>query len=114
VVVLWWVSGHDTPEQREVTTTRLPYAPGIEAGVFACRSEYRPNPIGITVCPIEQVDPDAGIVDVAAIDAYDGTPILDLKPYIGVTDRVREVTVPDWFEGWPEWLPDGGLGLYED
>jgi len=110
VIVLWWVTGHDTPESREITRCELPYAPGVEAGVFACRSEYRPNPIGVTVCPIVDVDETFGRVTVADIDAFDGTPILDLKPYIGVTDRVREITVPAWFDGWPEWLPDEGLG----
>jgi tRNA-Thr(GGU) m(6)t(6)A37 methyltransferase TsaA len=111
VIVLWWASGHDDPESREVTRCELPYAPGVEAGVFACRSEYRPNPIAVTVCPIVDVDEASGRVTVADIDAFDGTPILDLKPYIGVTDRVREVAVPEWFYGWPEWLPEEGLGL---
>ena len=111
VIVLWWVTGHDNEQSREITRCELPYAPGVEAGVFACRAEYRPNPIGLTVCPIVHVDHGAGRVTVADIDAFDGTPILDLKPYIGVTDRVREVDVPDWFEGWPEWLPEEGLGL---
>ena len=111
VIVLWWVTGHDNPESREITRCELPYAPGVEAGVFACRAEYRPNPIGVTVCPIVDVDETFGRVTVADIDAFDGTPVLDLKPYIGVTDRVREVEAPAWFDGWPEWLPDEGLGL---
>ena len=103
--------GHDNDQSREITRCELPYAPGVEAGVFACRSEYRPNPIGLTVCPIVDVDETFGRVVVADIDAFDGTPILDLKPYIGVTDRVREIEVPAWFDGWPEWLPDEGLGV---
>ncbi|MCB2224901.1 MAG: SAM-dependent methyltransferase [Actinobacteria bacterium] len=111
VVVLWWVSGHDDPQSREIMQCELPYAPGFEAGVFACRSEYRPNPIGVTVCPILDVDEAEGRVTVADIDAFDGTPLLDLKPYIGVTDRVREIIQPPWFDDWPQWLPDEGLGL---
>lgn len=111
VVALWWVTGHDNPQSREITRCELPYAPGVEAGVFACRSEYRPNPIGVTVCPIVDVDEAAGRVTVADIDAFDGTPLLDLKPYIGVTDRVQEIRQPPWFAEWPEWLPDEGIGL---
>ena len=111
VIVLWWASGHDAPQSRSIVTTQLPYAPGVEAGVFACRSEYRPNPIGITVCPIRHIDEESGVVEVADIDAFDGTPVLDLKPYIGVTDRVEAPRVPAWFDGWPEWLPEEGLGL---
>ena len=90
--------------------TRPPYAEDKLTGVFACRSEYRPNPIAVTVCPLVAVDEEAGRVEVADIDAVDGTPLLDLKPYIGVTDRVRDVGVPDWFAGWPEWVPEEGLG----
>ena len=78
VIVLWWVTGHDNPESREITRCELPYAPGVEAGVFACRSEYRPNPIGVTVCPIVDVEEATGRVTVADIDAFVGTPILDL------------------------------------
>lgn len=109
VLVLWWADRHDNPRSRQALRCELPYAPGVEAGVFACRAEYRPNPIGVTVCPILGVDEEAGRVTVADIDAFAGTPILDLKPYIGVTDRVEHVTTPPWFAGWPEWLPEEGL-----
>lgn len=110
-LVLWWAHEEDAPERRSIMRTELPYAPGVEAGVFACRSEYRPNPIGCTVCRVDEVDEDLGIVVLRDIDAYDGTPLLDIKPYIGVVDRVADIEVPDWFEGWPEWLPDDGIGL---
>jgi tRNA-Thr(GGU) m(6)t(6)A37 methyltransferase TsaA len=110
VIVLWWADRHDNPESRAILRCELPYAPGVEAGVFACRAEYRPNPIAVTVCPLLTVDEQGGRVQVADIDAYDGTPLLDLKPYIGVTDRVRAVATPGWFDGWPEWVPEEGLG----
>jgi len=113
-IVAWWVDRHDKPESRAILQTELPYAPGVSAGVFACRSEYRPNPIGLTVCAITGVDEAAGVVELGDIDAYDGSPLLDIKPYIGVVDRVADIRVPDWYDGWPEWLPDGGIGLYED
>lgn len=112
--VLWWASGHDNEDSRSIMQTELPYAPGVTAGVFACRAEYRPNPIATTACKVLDVDPDTGRVDIAAIDAYDGSPLLDIKPYIGVVDRVHDIQVPDWFEGWPEWMPDEGIGLDED
>jgi tRNA-Thr(GGU) m(6)t(6)A37 methyltransferase TsaA len=112
-IVLWWADKEDSPDRRSIMRTELPYAPGVEAGVFACRAEYRPNPIATTVCKLEEVDEERGVVRLTEIDAYDGTPLLDIKPYIGVVDRVAEVVVPDWFEGWPEWLPDEGIGLYE-
>ena len=114
IIAIWWVSGHDNPDSRSIDLTELPYAPGVKAGVFACRAEYRPNPIAITTCQLLSLDEDSGRVDIAAIDAYDNTPLLDIKPYIGVVDRVKDITVPDWYAGWPEWMPQEGIGLYED
>jgi tRNA (Thr-GGU) A37 N-methylase len=91
--------------------TELPYAPGTTAGVFACRPEYRPNPIAMTVCKVLAVDEGQGMVTLAKIDAFDGSPVLDLKGYIPVCDRVQKVCVPHWYDGWPEWMPNEGLGL---
>ena len=113
IIVLWWANGHDTDESRSILTTELPYAPGVTAGVFSCRSEYRPNPIATTTCKLTGLEKESGRVEIAAIDAYEGSPVLDIKPYIGVVDRVAEITVPGWYDGWPEWMPDEGIGLYE-
>lgn len=106
VIVLWWADRHDNPTSRSRLQTDLPYAHGEVAGVFACRAEYRPNPIGVTVCELLSIDESTGIIDVGYIDAYPGTPILDLKPYIPVSERVRQVRVPDWFGDWPHWFED--------
>ena len=57
------------------------------------------------------MDRERGVVEVDNIDAFDGTPILDLKAYCPVLDRVKEFKTPPWMEGWPEWLPDEGIGL---
>jgi tRNA (Thr-GGU) A37 N-methylase len=61
----------------------------------------------VTTCFLLDVDEGSGIVHLAWIDAFDGTPILDLKPYIPVSDRIRDVGVPEWFTDWPEWMEDG-------
>ena len=61
-------------------------------GVFATRSPFRPNLIGLSVCRIKSVD-DAGIT-VDDIDAFDGSPIIDLKPYIPTIDSVPEASGP--------------------
>lgn len=111
VIVFWWASEHDTEASRSILQTDPPYAEDKRTGVFACRSEYRPNPIAMTVCPILDVDEVNGIVHVSNIDAYDGTPILDLKAYFPVCDRVKNATIPTWLRGWPEWMPQNGVGL---
>jgi tRNA (Thr-GGU) A37 N-methylase len=65
----------------------------------------------MTVCKISKLEEDKGIIDVPNIDAFDGTPILDLKGYFPVCDRVQDARIPEWTEGWGEWMPDEGQGL---
>jgi tRNA-Thr(GGU) m(6)t(6)A37 methyltransferase TsaA len=110
VQVLWWFSEFDQMHYRQTTQCQPPYdAP--RSGVFACRSPVRPNPIGLTTAMILSVDQDQGRVEIARIDAHDGTPVIDLKPYIPVCDRLRDVRVPDWMSDWPEWMPQEGLEI---
>ena len=113
VTVVWWATGCDTEGARTTLTTELPYAPGVEVGVFACRSEYRPNPIELTTMPVLDVDVDAGFVTLAWIDAFDGSPVLDLKPYMPVSDRIRDVRMPTWLEDWPLWMEEAGAYFAE-
>ena len=113
ILIFWWADQMDTQEYRGMMTTELPYAPGVEAGVFACRSEYRPNPIAVTTMMVLDVDEENGIVVLPWIDAFDGTPILDLKPYIPISDRIRDFKVADWLADWPEWMEDAGAYFAE-
>jgi tRNA-Thr(GGU) m(6)t(6)A37 methyltransferase TsaA len=63
-------------------------------GVFACRSPARPNPIGVTrVKLLERRD---NVVEVSGLDAANGSPVIDIKPYIPRTDLTGEVVLPDW------------------
>jgi len=63
-------------------------------GIFAQRSKDRPNHIGVTVCRLESVD---GLrVRVRELDAVDGTPVLDLKPYLQGFGPRGEVREPSW------------------
>ena len=111
---IWWADENDDPEARNLLQADLPYAPGQRAGVFACRAEYRPNPIGITTCFLVDVDEDAGIISIPWIDAYDGTPVLDIKPYMPVSDRIRDVHVASWLEDWPMWMEDAAAFFAEE
>lgn len=111
VMAFWWADRFDNEEGRSLLQTEPPYAPEHVSGVFATRSPYRPNPIAMTTCKLLAVDEERGRVQVADIDAVDGTPIVDLKAYFPVCDRVSEAHIPDWLADWPEWMPEEGVGL---
>lgn len=61
---------------------------GLRRGVFATRSPYRPNPIGLSV--VELLKVDGLTLSVQSLDILDGTPVLDLKPYIPYVDSLPE------------------------
>jgi tRNA-Thr(GGU) m(6)t(6)A37 methyltransferase TsaA len=65
-------------------------------GIFAQRGKDRPNAIGVTAVRILSVDSDS--VTVRGLDAVDGTPVLDLKPYYPQYDRIDDAVVPEWVE----------------
>jgi tRNA (adenine37-N6)-methyltransferase len=106
-IIFWWADRMDNPGGRlGDLVVDLPYAPGIRSGVFANRSEARPNPIGVTTCYLLNVNQESGKVDLAWIDALDQTPLLDIKPYLPMSDRVMSAEYPDWLEGYPESMED--------
>lgn len=101
LIVLWWIDGHDNPESRRTLVVTPRPARGHSAarsGVFACRSPVRPNPIGHSVVALKGVQPEERRIMIDRIDARDGTPVLDLKPYMPTSDRVDDSRVPPWFE----------------
>ena len=57
-------------------------------GVFSLRAPLRPNPIAVDVVRIVGIDATAGRIDVDAIDLVDGTPLIDIKPYLASIDAV--------------------------
>jgi tRNA-Thr(GGU) m(6)t(6)A37 methyltransferase TsaA len=95
VNVLWWLDKSDTPEKRKIL--RVHPRGNREnplTGVFACRAPFRPNPVALTVCKILSVENN--VIRIDTIDAFDGTPVVDLKPHIP-PDATRDgLRVPDW------------------
>jgi tRNA-Thr(GGU) m(6)t(6)A37 methyltransferase TsaA len=84
--LIWQV--HDRPHQ-PVSSVRPPRLGGnVKLGVFATRAPARPNPIGLSLVRLLQVEHQGGHVriHVRGLDLLDGTPILDIKPHIGFTD----------------------------
>ncbi len=65
-----------------------------KVGIFAQRAKGRPNRLGVTTCEIVGVD--ARVVTVCGLDAIDGTPVVDLKPYMVEFAPRTEVRQPDW------------------
>jgi tRNA (Thr-GGU) A37 N-methylase len=63
-----------------------------EVGIFAQRAKARPNRIGVTTCELVAVD--GRTVRVRGLDAIDGTPVLDIKPYLPEYDAVPNATIP--------------------
>lgn len=63
-------------------------------GVFATRTQHRPNPVGISVVPL--VKRRRNVLRVKGLDAINGTPVLDIKPYIPRYDAPSDVRLPEW------------------
>lgn len=107
--VLWWFSDYDNEECRRALQTDKPYKGAPETmGIFATRSPVRPNPIALTASEVIRIDFQKGIVYLAFIDANDGTPVLDIKPYTPSFDRVEAPDVPTWCRNWPKSTEESG------
>jgi len=65
-----------------------------EIGIFAQRARHRPNPIGTSAVRIEAVQ--SNVITVRGLDAIDGTPLLDIKPYFPNYDAVPDAGMPEW------------------
>ncbi len=100
LITIWWIEGRDTKEDR----ARLQVHPCVDGkrekspltGVFACRAPLRPNPIGLTIVKIIKVVDNKIYIDRS--DAFNDTPIIDLKPYIPKSDCILNATLPDFMD----------------
>lgn len=93
---IWLLWRFDVPDRDGfVATVRPPRLGGKDrVGVFATRSPYRPNPIGLSsvrLCGIEQTDDKGVILRVEGVDLRDRTAIYDIKPYISFSDSHSDV-----------------------
>lgn len=84
LLVLYWQDRGD----RTVLQTRTPWGPEIR-GVFSTRSPNRPNPIGL--CLVELLERRGRFLDVKGMDALDGSPLIDIKPYSSNIDSLQDV-----------------------
>ncbi len=92
---LWLVFGfHETLEQGWKPTVRPPRLGGNQrVGVFASRSTFRPNGLGLSLVKLEGVDmsaPDSPLLLLGGLDLLDGTPIYDVKPYLPYAESLPD------------------------
>lgn len=76
VLVLYWLGSR----RRDLIRQSPRHDPGTR-GVFALRSPVRPNPVGVATAVIRALDPVTGSVELDAIDCFDDTPLIDIKPW---------------------------------
>lgn len=107
--VLWWFDQSDNSDSRSKLVEESPYKGSPEMlGTFATRSPERPNPIALTCASVTYIDCENGIIGLDFIDAADGTPVLDIKPYTPSLDRVEHPIVPKWCSSWPKNVETSG------
>jgi tRNA-Thr(GGU) m(6)t(6)A37 methyltransferase TsaA len=93
--VIYWFHKNDTPEKRRILKLHPRGNPDNPlTGVFATRSPVRPNLLGLSVCQIVSVKENR--IEVEGLDAWEDTPILDIKPYLPELDSVSGLRTPPW------------------
>ena len=97
--IIWEFSANKSSEKRNASswqpTVRPPLLGGnTQMGVFATRSPYRPNPLGLSSVQIERIEfteQEGPVIHVLGADIMDGTPIYDIKPYVAYADSHSNV-----------------------
>lgn len=92
IIVIYWMHQSRKPFPMKVHPryrTEL-----AQVGVFASRSPDRPNPLGKSI--VKLLERRKNILKVQGLDAIDGTPIIDIKPYIPEIDSVENSRIPPW------------------
>jgi len=86
---------------KRVDLTVTPFMDSVPRGVFATRAPTRPNPIGISVVELRGVE--GNILQLGNVDILDGTPLLDIKPYVAKFDAPQDARAG--------WLEDSGMDV---
>ncbi len=96
VLVLYWM--HRAAEAEPVRMRRHPQGRQDmpEVGIFAQRARHRPNPLGVTAVTLLRREKNR--LFVRGLDAINGTPVVDVKPYVPQFDTVESPTVPAWID----------------
>jgi tRNA-Thr(GGU) m(6)t(6)A37 methyltransferase TsaA len=93
--ILYWIHLRDDEINRGTLRVTPPRHKGAPlTGVFACRSPSRPNPIGLTVVRLNKVTKCK--LEVSGLDAFVGSPVVDIKPYSSKGDVFTDAKSPEW------------------
>jgi len=93
IIVLYWM--HQLTKGQPPTKVHpMGKQDSPEVGLFASRSPNRPNPVGKTT--VRLLERRGNILKVEGLDAIDGTPVIDIKPYIPRYDSATDAKVPPW------------------
>ena len=98
VIIIYWFDKNDVPEKRSILQVH-PRGNKINplTGVFACRAPVRPNLIALSIC--RNLSVNGNIISVDKIDAFDGSPVLDIKPYMpDIVNHQEHIRIPNWLE----------------
>ena len=95
ITVCYWFHKNDTPEKRNVMQVHPRKNPNNPlTGVFATHSPIRPNLMAISICKILSIE--GKIISIDKIDAFDGSPVIDIKCYVPSSVPKSELKSPEW------------------
>lgn len=97
---VWLIFYFHKSENSAKPLVRPPRAPDQQLGVYATRSPYRPNPLGLTLAKIEKIE--NGRLYLSNVDLLDQTPILDIKPYVSDSDQAVS-PIQGWIDEIQPW-----------
>lgn len=108
VVFVFHLNTKSSNPKRIKSKISPPALGGKKVGIYATRSPHRYNPIGITLCKIDRIETipktkhteERVVIHISGLDLVDGTPVLDIKPFVPTYDSVpMDVKLPSWVEG---------------
>lgn len=95
IMVFYWLHENDSPEKRRILQVHPRKNPKNPlTGVFGTHSPVRPNPMALSVCRVEAIS--GGRIRIDDIDAFDGSPVIDLKSYTPPKEPLQGFKVPSW------------------
>jgi tRNA-Thr(GGU) m(6)t(6)A37 methyltransferase TsaA len=93
--VLFWLNEMSDEDRRIMKVHPRGRSDMPLLGIFATRTPHRPNPIGLT--KVKLLNIENNVITVEGLDAFDGTPVIDIKPFDS-WDTTEDFKVPDWWK----------------